>query len=133
MDFSQLDTAAGAEAGFAVQLRHPATDEPLGASITVHGQDSKLYRKLSSERARKWAKSMRRGKDDLSPEEARQAGVELIAGLTKSWEGIELDKKPLECTPENAVTFYTRFYWVVEQLDRAVHDRANFLPASSKK
>lgn len=133
MDFTQLDTRAGGDAGFEVQLRHPVTDEGLDAFICVYGQDSKRYEKAQAERARKWQRLLGRSRErQLSPQELKKGAVELLAEVTGQWRGIELDGEVLACNAENAAKFYERFPWVVEQLDAAVHERANFMrPAST--
>lgn len=132
MDFANLDTRAGANAGFEVQLRHPASDEPLDIHITVHGQDSTHYEKAQAERARKWQRMLGRSRDrQLSPDELKKGAIELMAAVTVQWRGVVLDGEALECTPENAAKVYGRFPWVMEQLDAAVHERANFLPPAS--
>ena len=136
MDLRTLDTKAGAEAGFDVPLRHPSTGKLLdGMTIRVHGADADIYR--DSMIARQRARLERQARNpgvmpaldviDNMHDEARA----LLVAITIGWQGIELDGAPVVFSREACDRVYRDFSWVREQVDAAVHDRANFLPGSA--
>ena len=130
IDLSTLDTVKGSNEGFDVKLYNPVTNEDLDITITVLGRDSDLFVKTTRAQSKKRMAKLQKGSfrnASLSPEEHEQDGIELLAEVTKGWEGIELDGKTLEFSKENAIDVYTRFPWIKEQIDSAVGDRANFI------
>ena len=124
LDLSTLDTSAKAETGFSVDITHPVTGEPLGISVTLAGKDSQTYRKAQ---AAQYRKAIGRGKREVTPEEVRGSASRLLATCTLAWTGVTLDNEVLSCSAENAATIYQRFPWFYEQVDEAIHDRANCL------
>jgi hypothetical protein len=144
MDLAKLDTVAGANEGFEVQLYHPATMENLGIFVRVLGRDSDEYRRLQSEQLRRRIqKSVKTGtmRSVSSPKEIEQDGIELLAACTKGWRQAEdregdgvVGKTTItvagaewECSRANAARLYTEYPWIAEQVDVAVVDRANFI------
>lgn len=132
LDLSELDTAKAANAGFDVDLYHPATNADLGIKIRVLGKDSDEFRRVSNSQNKRRMDRMQRGgfrNPTPSPEELEQNGIELLAACTLGWAGVVLDKKPLPFTKDNAKMLYNRFPWIKEQVDAAIGDRANFIQA----
>lgn len=145
MDLGSLDLTPLADIGFELQLRDPATDQPLPIFITVRGHDSTVYmqasRELQRRRLARAAKGAKAG--DLTPEAIEEEALSLLVAATASWRDtevayaaagganqIEIDGKHLECTRENVRAVYARFRWIRDQVDAAIHDRANFLGRS---
>ena len=125
LDLASLDTAAKAEAGFALELEHPASGAPLGITITLTGADSATYRRTQAALLRK--KQGRRLGSTPDPDDVRRDACRLLAACTLAWTGVVLDGAELPCTAENAARLYQRFAWIFEQVDRAVHDRSLLL------
>lgn len=128
-DLATLDTIATAEQGAKLELRHPATDEPLGAVLVLAGADSKTYRRHEAATLNRFLDRMAKGKrgKGKSAEEQEREGVEMLVACTLNWSGVVLDGTELPCTPENALMLYTRMPWVKEQAREFIMDRWNYL------
>jgi hypothetical protein len=141
MDLKELDVISSANEGFELRLVNPKTQENLGLYITVLGKDSDAFRRLSAEQNRRRLTKMTKGGvvrfGTLSAEELDADAVDLLAACTVRWredEGVAAPKDTLTingdevpCTRANAVSVYTRFPWIREQVDTAIGDRANFI------
>lgn len=140
MDLRQLDTAKLANSGVELQLRHPGTGMPLYSgsgdgktkvAITLRGADSPEFLSIKDNSIDKRVKA--RGRVNPSMAEERQFEIDMLVACTISWTGIELDGKPLECSPENVKALYSQpgLKWITDQVDRFVGDRGNFLEQPS--
>lgn len=134
-DLSTLDTTPAAEQGVDMKLRHPDTEEPIksdGQFVTfrVLGQDSKVFRKIDREQTNKRFKRMGRNKAELDAEELEIERLERVLACVIGWENVYLDNMPLPFSQENAHHLFVRFPWIVEQINRFITDRANFLKVS---
>lgn len=128
MDFSQLDTGAAAEKGAKMYVEHPVTGELTGAWIRLAGVDSQRFRDIVKNRARD---QMRRKARTEDVEQAERHGLETLSHCTLEWEGVSEDGKELECNFDNAMHLYGKYFWLREQVDTFMADRANFLPSAS--
>lgn len=138
LDLAQLDTAARAEAGVEMTVRHPVSGEALSAGdgsavkLRLAGLDSERFERASAVLAAARLAEERRapqpdaGADGLT----RTERARLLALVTVDWRGVALDGEALACTAENAERLYLRLPWLLDQADRFVADRANFLPPS---
>lgn len=145
MDFTALDTKAAAEAGAAISLLNPFTDEPLllddgsAVSITVLGADSakmrEYSRQVTDERlaATQAAQSKNKKAPIVTIGKLEREKFEGLAAVTVSWNVFPLDGEVLACTEANALRLYAdpRFPWIAEQLNSAVVDRARFFKKPS--
>jgi len=133
VDLSSIDTVKGSNTGFDVQIYHPGTNEDLDITINVLGKDSDEFQKVSRAQQKKRMAKMQKGgfrnTATVPIEEIEQDGLELLAACTKSWSGVVVEGKALDCTTANAVMIYERFPWIKEQIDTAIGDRANFIKA----
>ena len=130
IDLSTLDTVKGSNEGFDVQIYNPATNEDLGITINILGKDSDEFLKVSRAQSKKRMAKMTKGgfrNTSVPVEEIEQDSLALLAACTKSWSGIIVEGKAVECTTDNAVMIYERFPWIKEQVDVAMGDRANFI------
>jgi hypothetical protein len=144
MDLKKLDTVAGSNEGFELQLHDPATLAPLGIFIEVLGQDGAEFRKVQSEQNKQRIAKMT--KSGVFRAGAATAGemesdmVEVLAACTKSWrdeteeaeeagtsDKITVGGEAIACTRAAAAKLYTDYPWIREQVAAAVTDRANFL------
>lgn len=126
MDLSKLNTAELSESGVEMQLRHLVTGELLDAWITLCGQDSKVYRQKRRELR---SKSMQAKVAD-AVELSEQHAMEVRVACTLGWRGLDEGNKPIKFSQEKALEIYTDpgYQWIVDQVDRFIGDRANFLP-----
>ena len=143
-DLSNLDVVAASEKGFEIPLYHPGTTADLGWWIRVLGRDSAEFRQCQSEQNRKRMNKLSKGgrTTGASLQEIVTETVELLAACTVDWgrvaktlDGVSIPAKStlldngeeLPCTRMNAITIYTKYPWIREQVDAGVGDRANFL------
>jgi len=131
LDLASLDTAAGAEAGFELQLRHPATRDPLPMWITVRGQDGATFRDVQRELERRRLETAQRRNQSVTHDDIEEDTIELLGRTTLGWRGnFTLDGQELPFSTLSAMAVYRRFVWIREQVAAAEASRANFLPGS---
>jgi hypothetical protein len=118
-----------ADDGAVLNIVHPETEELIdGMTITLLGQDSKVYRKLQMGKQQAALNRMAKGKKaiDLDAEKLSEDSIEDLVKLTTAWTGFALDGKKLEFTPDNIRMVYTDWAWIKEQVQEFVGNRANF-------
>lgn len=131
MDLETLDTAKGANDGATLDLKHPTTGEPIGASINLLGADSDAYKQKTIELQRRHMERLRRNsKYRRSPEEMDADATELLAAVTTGWD-LEVGGQRPAFSVATAVSIYARFKWIREQVDEFVAERGNFLPKAA--
>lgn len=124
-DFASRDVTAKADEGAELEVLDPANGKPVGVFITLAGADSSVHRKATAAIANRRAKGGFRRNinlDDLQTE-----SIEVLARCTLGWSGVVLDGKDVPLSKEAAVTLYTRFPWLREQVETFISDRANYL------
>lgn len=128
MDLNKLDLTKAANAGAWYTLKHPVTSEALPMKIKVLGKDSEKFIQLSEDFRRSSLDDLKANKTtEQRMASASEYGDKLLVACTLEWQGIELDGKKLDCTPENVKLVYKRFNWIKDQVDTAIADRANFI------
>ena len=118
-----------ADDGAVLNIVHPETEELIeGMTITLLGQDSKVYRKLQMGKQQAALNRMAKGKKaiDLDAEKLSEDSIEDLVKLTTAWTGFALDGKKLEFTPDNVRMVYNDWAWIKEQVQEFVGNRANF-------
>ena len=133
MDLNSLKPLM-ADDGAVLSLVHPETEEVIeGMTITLLGQDSKVYRKLQMGKQQAALNRMAKGKKaiDLDAEKLSEDSIEDLVKLTTAWTGFALDGKDLELTPDNARMVYNEWSWIKEQVQEFVGNRANFFRADT--
>lgn len=118
-----------ADDGAVLNIVHPETEELIdGMTITLLGQDSKVYRKLQMSKQQAALNRMAKGKKaiDLDAEKLSEDSIEDLVKLTTAWAGFALDGKTLEFTPDNVRMVYNEWSWIKEQVQEFVGNRANF-------
>lgn len=114
----------------AIDLLHPATGQPIGATIAVYGQDSETYQVEVRKYEDRVVEYARRNRGKVMPAEMREklslertvACVVSIDGLTENGEPV-IDAKAL----------FLKFPWIREQVEAGIVERANFINGSSEK
>lgn len=113
-----------------IQLVHPSTGDEIGATVTVYGQDSEIFRTESRKAEARYTEYSRRNRGKfMPPEERERLDRNKIIACTKSIDGLEYKGAPLT----DAEEIYTRYPWIYEQVVQAVMDRGNFIKGSSGK
>lgn len=123
-----------ADDGATLQIVHPESEEVIdGMTITLLGQDSKVYRKIQLAKQQAALNRIAKGKKaiDLDAEKLAEDSIDDLVQLTTGWTGFVLDGNPLECTPENIRTVYGEWAWIKEQVQEFVADRSNFFRADT--
>jgi hypothetical protein len=134
-DLAAFDTTAACDRGFELELVNPITKEPLGSFITVVGKDSTAFtehtRRVSNATLRRQFERQRKGKDGepVTIEKIEAEAIDLLVACTTGWRNISYNKEPLPFSEENARKLYTEQKWVRAQVDEAIGDLENFIPA----
>lgn len=138
VDLSSIDTVTACNKGAEFELRHPATNEPLGIFWTVLGADSDVFRDYMKEslnaRMRKEAMAKKRGRplevDTL--EDAEQKTIDLLTACSVGWRSgehqtIKFKGEDLPFNVPNARKVLTDMRWIRLQVDDAIGDLENFM------
>jgi hypothetical protein len=123
-----------ADDGAVLEVAHPESEEAIpGMTITLLGQDSKVYRKIQLAKQQALLNRIAKGKKvaDLDAEKMAQDGIDDLVQLTTAWTGFTLDGAALDCTPENVKRVYAEWAWIKEQVQEFVADRSNFFRADA--
>lgn len=130
INLEDLDTAAGGEAGYKLELKTPA-GRLLPGHVLVRGYDSATYQQLLDEQQRRRLANIAMGRTP-TVEQMNADALEMAAALVIGWTvPVNLEGKPLEYSAANAVKLLGRFLWIREQVERAAGVRANFLSGSA--
>jgi len=119
-----LDVVSKANEGTTVDIVHPVTGDPLGIKVQVVGQDSDLYRKAQRKILNK---RLNDKKFKTRAEELENEAIDLLAGCTVGWEGIQEGETDIPFSVDAAKRVYREYPWMKEQVDMAIGDRGNFL------
>ncbi len=128
MDLNSLKPVM-ADDGAVLNIAHPETEEVIeGMTITLLGQDSKVYRKIQLAKQQTALNRISKGKKavDFDAEKLAEDSIDDLVKLTVSWTGFTLDGDKLECTPDNVRKVYSEWVWIKEQVAEFVAERANF-------
>ncbi len=124
-------TSLAAKDTFTLEL-HNADDEPLhdadgnALSVTIYGPGSKVYAKeKAAQNQRLINRVNKRGKVKLSLEEQRSEAAKFLAACTVSFNGWVYQGKADQESIEAAYNDPS-IGFIVEQVDRAIGDWANF-------
>lgn len=128
MDLNKLDLTKSSNEGVWYTLKHPVNNDELPMKIKVIGKDSDKFIKLSEDFRRSTLEDMKTNKtSEQRIQVAKEYGDNILIACTLEWQGIELDGKKLDCTPDNVKLVYQRFGWIKEQIDTAIADRSLFI------
>jgi hypothetical protein len=138
MDLKNLDSVTKSEAGVWTQIL--LDGERTGVEIKIRGIDSKAF-KSKSNSIRKYVQAKEKNKENADVEEMNSRMIELLAGISVDWrdtseQGVEMkadksglivDGAVLKFNLENAITVYTSYPFLADQIATASADRTNFL------
>ncbi len=113
-----------------IQLVHPSTGDEIGASVTVYGQDSDIFRAETRKAEAKYTEYSRRNRGKFMPPEMREElDKTKVVACVKSIDGLAYKGKPMTDPAE----VFTAFPWIHEQVVAGIMDRANFIKGSPLK
>ena len=131
-DLALLDTKAASEHSFPLQLRHPHTDEPLGAVIHIVGDECEAVRdftrKLMQKTQSRESLARKRGKDVVPQlEELEEAVVDSAVARTTGWDDLWLGGEAVVFSEQKARELYAQYEWIRTQVMDASKDLGNFI------
>lgn len=117
---------------FDVEIKHPLTNAPTGAVITVVGPEHAKRKKILFDRQRRArAQLQKTGKIQLpTPEEAEESALEDLAAFTTGWRGIARDGKEVAFSEDEALALYAKHAWLRDQVVAALDEKENFMRSS---
>lgn len=135
MDLARVTAAA--EEGAVMEVKDPAGEPMIQENgkpvwIKFAGTESEKYRKARNVVGNRYLKTA----DARRPPMARTAeeGVADLAfqfaSVTLAWEGIVDDGETLECNLANAKRIYTKYNFLLQQIDEFLGEKRNFWKAS---
>lgn len=117
-DLKQLETGETTT----VQLVHPTTGDEIGASITIYGQDSEVYRAEQRKAEAKFAEYSRRNRGKFMPPEDRERMDKAkVVACVKSVNDLFSDGIAVSAADALEVP------WIFEQVTAAMFDRSLFI------
>lgn len=132
---NSLDTVAACNKPFEVQI-NDVHGNPTPFFVSVLGRDSDAYRNLVDSRADEELKQRATGKKDkvAALKDIRELNTDGLVAVTVGWRVgddplVELDGESLDCTPANARKVYERLLPVRDQVQGAINNLENFMPA----
>lgn len=131
-----LDLSAVVESAEAViEIKHPVTGAPTGASITVAGPEHPKRKKILFDRQRTLrARFQKSGKVQFTdPAEEEEELIQYLADCTLGWAGFTDGGKELKFSPQAAAELYAKpeLAWLRGQVSEALESRENFITSSS--
>lgn len=115
-----------------VEIRHPVTDEPLGARVTLASPDHPAHRQARLDIAR-----ARRGQPEPEDAEAMalldETALDMLSRIVLGWSGIKLDGVDLPYSPASVrdLLAHAQLRWLVNQLLREAARGENFIKTSA--
>lgn len=142
MDLSSLDTRAGSALGAFLHLKFDrqalyVTDEngdqvlddkgkPKPIGLRIRGIDDPHFARLRAKKEQEAQRRLLKG-DKYSPEEEREANIDLVARAIMEPVNLVLEGKPVGSTHEDLVALLDRFPWIYDQVNTGVGERARFV------
>jgi hypothetical protein len=136
LDLEQYDVKKVSDEGFELELKEPGTGRPLKAYIRVCGKDADRYRERNRDIQRRRLESLAPGSRPsaiAALDTAEDDELDLLAGCALSWRGILKNGEPRAFNEAEVREVFKRHQWIKEQVDSAIHNRANFLPRVEMK
>jgi len=114
-----------------IQLVHPGTGDEIGASVTVYGQDSDIFKEASRKYKARYQAFAFKNQGKVTPAYEEQLDVEKVARCTKSIDG--LSDKGVPLTDVADIFARPTLKFIYEQVVQKIMDRAGFIKGSSAK
>ena len=153
-DVFDIDPITACQEGADLELKHPATNEPLGVFLVIKGQESDefkdLVRKKTKLNARKGKGFRDRSDEDQAMEIvedllAKKNAIEAATACTVGWwrfkdaeertgriETMFFEKAEMPFDTAAAKRVFNARPWIAEQANSGIGDLGNFMRAKSK-
>lgn len=131
-DLASLDIVAASNKPFELELLHPESKEPLGMFISHVGKESDVLKEYNKEiadnRLRQIAAYEKRGEEAplIFTEENNRISIERIVACTTGFRDVNFNGN-VEFNHTNAIKLYTKFPWIVKQVDASIVNLSNFM------
>lgn len=137
MDLKQFDGLAsafdeGVEIDILFPVNHAKAGQKTGLRVTVASYQSERVKKVQRRLANAAMRENKRNPKKVSTaEEVEEKAHEIVAAAVLAWDGFELGKEPLACTPENVLMVLDNpdLWFIGEQIDKAADDQTAFTKA----
>lgn len=137
-DLGSIDTIAACNKGTEFELRHPATNKPIGIFWSLVGRDSDVFRSYVKEQTnatiRREAMAKKRGKDpDIKTvEDYEQDTITLLTICSVGWRSsesntIKFKGEELVFNVPNVKRVLTDMPWIRNQLNEFISELENFM------
>lgn len=119
-----------------VVITHPVEgtdlmdDEGKPMTVTVYGSQSKAYREAKNRQLDRQLKK-KGGAGKTTAAEVEEAGAQLLADCTASFDNLDIGVGELEITAAKYI--YLNHPWLKDQIDAAIVDNSVFLKTDSTK
>lgn len=131
-DLRSVRTVDMANEGVEMEITHPGTGSGMGMFLVVHGEDSEHHKRALSKVAQRKEKEQRtRGRTRITHEDIQYGMLVTALECTSSWRNMVEDEKAVEFNRANLRRVLTEYWFITEQVNAFLNDRANFIPASS--
>lgn len=117
--------------GYTFEVKHPATFETIGFSITLRPPTSPEVKAVERDQT---AETMRTKGRGMTPAKLEAFVSDKLTAATADWafeKDTTLDGTQPECTPANVRNLYKKHEWIREQVAEAFNDEARFYGADS--
>lgn len=116
-------------------LTHPATGADVKSGgkpvrLAIHGSDSPAMVGFEREvQQRRLTQAGRTGRVNLTAEEIDAEATERATKAVAAWEwdGLTIDGKPAEFSPESVAAVVGKVRWIRDFIDEKLRDRGNFI------
>lgn len=111
-------------AGFAVEITHPATYEPIGLSITLRPSTSPECKAVERDQT---AEIMRTKGKSMTPAKLEAFTMDKLVAATASWKfekDTTISGEQPDCTPANVRSLYKKQEWIRDQVAEAFGDES---------
>lgn len=96
------------------------------AKIEVHGRDSKSYKKAQLD-LQEGLRKIVHGHEKDTPAKETNRSIFTVKAIAEDWFDVEDEGVELEFTAENLESVLRDEPYLIEQIERAITDRANFV------
>ena len=113
-------------------IRHPVKNEPLknddgsDMEVELYAPYAEAYKKVVFEQQNKRLSKSKNGKIEIKAEELEEAGIDLLAKVTKSW-NITFGGEQPKLSVAKAKEVYKEVFWIRQQLEEAVDSSLAFM------
>lgn len=119
-----------------IELKHPITGAPLGATITVAGPEHPTRKGIDFAKQRKLRAAIQKtGKLEISdPADDELDAVDKLAACTLGWDGMAEAGQPVEFSKAAAAKLYATegLGWLRAQVWAAMDERERFITACAQ-